>query len=274
MGAALLLGLLQGLTEWLPVSSQGVVTVAQTALLDRTLEEAVAYALWLHVGTACAALIALRREAWCVVRDAASAPLNPSPRLRFLVIGTVVSTAVGVPLLLGLGEISDRIGAAGMGVVGLLMVATGALQLWRPSGNRHSRESGNPQAAQTQGRTEPTTVDALVAGAAQGLAALPGLSRSGLTVAALLGRRLERGEALVLSYLMSIPASLGAGLLALADGGAASTWPALAAAGVACVVGLVTIRALLAFAQRVNLGGFVMAAGVVMAAGAAWQVVG
>ena len=102
---------------------------------------------------------------------------------------------------------------------------------------------------------------------AQGLAALPGLSRSGLTIAALLGRRVERGEALVLSYLMSIPASLGTGVLALADGGAASTWPALAAAVVACVVGLVTIRALLAFAQRVNLGGFVVAAGVVMAAG-------
>ncbi len=261
MGAALLLGLLQGLTEWLPVSSQGVVTVAQTTLLDRTLSEAVAYALWLHIGTACAALIALRREAWGVVRYAASSPLHLSPRLRFLVIGTVVSAAIGVPLLLALGEISDRLGAAGMGAVGLLMVVTGALQLWRPG-----------EAA--QGRTEPTTVDALAAGAAQGLAALPGLSRSGLTIAALLGRRVERGEALVLSYLMSIPASLGAGLFALADGGAASTWPALAAAAVACVVGLVTIRALLAFAQRVNLGGFVVAAGVVMAAGAVWQVVG
>ena len=77
-------------------------------------------------------------------------------------------------------------------------------------------------------------MDALVAGVAQGLAALPGLSRSGLTVAALLGRRVERGEALVLSYLMSIPASLGAGLFAVVDGGAASTWPALAAAAVAC----------------------------------------
>ena len=108
---------------------------------------------------------------------------------------------------------------------------------------------------------EPTAVDALVAGVAQGLAALPGLSRSGLTVAALLGRRVERGEALVLSYLMSIPASLGAGLFAIVDGGAASTWPTLAAAAVACGVGLATIRAVLAFAQRVNLGGFVIAAG-------------
>ena len=97
MGVALLLGLLQGLTEWLPVSSQGVVTVAQTALLDRTLSEAVAYALWLHAGTACAALVALRREAWGVVRDAIAAPLSPSPQLRFLVIGAVVSAVVGIP---------------------------------------------------------------------------------------------------------------------------------------------------------------------------------
>ena len=111
-------------------------------------------------------------------------------------------------------------------------------------------------------------------GVAQGLAALPGLSRSGLTIAALLGRRIERGEALVLSYLMSIPASLGAGVFALVDGGVASTWPALAAAVVAFGVGLVTIRALLAFAQRVNLGGFVAATGAVMVAGAVWQAVG
>ena len=261
MGAALLLGLLQGLTEWLPVSSQGVVTVAQTALLDRTLSEAVAYALWLHAGTACAALVALRREAWGVLRDAIAAPSSPPPRLRFLVIGTVVSAVVGIPLLLALGEVSDWLGAAGMGVVGLLMIVTGALQLWRPG-----------EAA--QGRTEPTTVDALAVGVAQGLAALPGLSRSGLTIAALLGRRIERGEALVLSYLMSIPASLGAGVFALVDGGVVSTWPALAAAVVAFGVGLVTIRAVLAFAQRVNLGGFVVATGAVMVAGAAWQVVG
>lgn len=261
MGAALLLGLLQGLTEWLPVSSQGVVTVAQTALLDRTLSEAVAYALWLHAGTACAALVALRREAWGVVRDAIAAPLSPSPRLRFLVIGAVVSAVVGIPLLLALGEVSDRLGAAGMGVVGVLMIVTGALQLWCPG-----------EAA--QGRTEPTTVDALAVGVAQGLAALPGLSRSGLTIAALLGRRIERGEALVLSYLMSIPASLGAGVFALVDGGVVSTWPALVATAVAFGVGLVTIRALLAFAQRVNLGGFVAVTGAVMVAGAVWQVVG
>ena len=148
-----------------------------------------------------------------------------------------------------------------MGVVGVLMIVTGALQLWRPR-------------ARSESRTEPTAVDGLTAGAAQGLAALPGLSRSGLTIAALLGRRIERGEALVLSYLMSIPASLGAGMFALAEGGVASSWPALAAAVVAFGVGLVTIRALLAFAQRVNLGGFVAATGAVMVAGAVWQAVG
>ena len=261
MDEALLLGILQGLTEWLPISSQGVVTVAQSALLDRPLSEAVAFALWLHAGTACAALLALRREAWGVLRDAASAPLRPSPRLRFLAIASVVSAAIGLPLLLALGEFSERLGALGMGGVGLLMMVTGGIQLWRP------RESA-------LSRMEPTVVDALIAGVAQGLAALPGLSRSGLTVAALLGRRVERGEVLVLSYLMSIPASLGAGLFAIVDGGAASTWPALAAAAVACGVGLATIRALLAFAQRVNLGGFVVAAGAVTLAGAAWQALG
>ena len=61
--------------------------------------------------------------------------------------------------------------------------------------------------------------DALVAGVAQGFAVLPGLSRSGLTVAALLSRRIERKEALVLSFLMSVPVSLGAALYASLDTG-------------------------------------------------------
>ena len=126
MDAALLLGILQGLTEWLPISSQGVVALVQSALLDRPLSEAVAFALWLHAGTACAALLALRREAWGVLRDAASAPLRPSPRLRFLAIATVVSAVIGLPLLLALGELSESLGALGMGRRGPLDDGVGA----------------------------------------------------------------------------------------------------------------------------------------------------
>ena len=263
---ALLLGVLQGVTEWLPVSSQGVVTLVHAALFDRPLSEAAAYALWLHVGTSLAALLALRHRVRDVLCDAIGGWRNPAPQLRFLAVATLASAIVGVPLLLAFGELSERVGALGMTVVGLALLVTGALQL--------RRGKGDAAAGDARGRDDLTTTDALLAGVAQGLAALPGLSRSGLTVAALLGRRIDRSEALALSYLMSIPASLGAGLFALADGGVALAWPVLLAAAVACGVGLLTIRALLAFAQRVNLGGFALAAGALTLAAAIWGVVG
>ncbi len=92
----------------------------------------------------------------------------------------------------------------------------------------------------------------MLAGIAQGFAALPGLSRSGLTVSALLARQVDRREALVLSFLMSIPASLGAGLFSAREGGSLEAGSALAAMIVAAVVGLLTIRILLSVVERVN----------------------
>ena len=113
--------------------------------------------------------------------------------------------------------------------------------------------------------------DGLLAGVSQGLAVIPGLSRSGLTVAALLWRGFDRREALVLSFLMSVPASLAAAAFAVLDGAFAVTAEALVGAAVAFCTGLLTIKLLVAVAERVNLAAFVMIAGAAIAAGAVWQ---
>src|SRR5688572_19312213 len=65
----MLLGFIQGVAEWIPVSSEGAVAAAYSALEGGTLEEAVGYALWLHIGTVPAAVIALRREIWGLVME-------------------------------------------------------------------------------------------------------------------------------------------------------------------------------------------------------------
>ena len=254
-----LLGLLQGVTEWLPVSSQGVVTVAANRLFDLEVGEAVAFALWLHVGTSIAAAVAFRRELVRLAREAAADPLHPSPLLKFLVLATVVSAVIGLPLLLALDDISDAFGAAAMAAVGALMVVTGLVQTRRP-------------VVGIRDRAQLTAVDALVAGIAQGFAALPGLSRSGLTVAVLLGRRVDRAEALTLSFLMGIPAALAAALLAGFESGVLRTADGLVGAAVAFAVGLASIKALLAVARRVNFALFVVLVGVAVLLGAAWEV--
>jgi undecaprenyl-diphosphatase len=145
-----------------------------------------------------------------------------------------------------------------MGLIGLMMFITGALQL-------RKREEG------TRDQNEVNVWDAIIAGVAQGFAVLPGLSRSGLTVAALLYRKIDRREALVLSFLMSVPVSLGAGLYTSIDSGLLASGEALLAMAVAAVVGLLTIKLLLVVAQRVNFGLFVIIAGVAILAGALWQ---
>ncbi len=257
---AVLLGFLQGLSEWLPVSSEGIVAVAYSQLEGEPLDEAIGYALWLHVGTVPAALIALRREAAILVRDLFAEPLSPSPLLLFLVVSTIVSVGAALPLAYLLDGLSALVGASAMGVVGLLMLATGAFQL-------------TGQERDQRDRTMLAMPDAVLAGLAQGLAVLPGLSRSGLSVAALIGRGIEKREALMLSFLMSIPASIGAAIFAVADSRVVVSAEMIVAALVAFVVGLATIRTLLSFAQRVNLGLFVVLVGATMIGAAALIIV-
>ena len=258
MTTAVLLGVLQGVAEWLPVSSEGLVAAAYSLLEGESLDEAVGYALWLHVGTMPAALVVLRREGAALAREVWRWPKQPSSLLLFLVVSTLLSMAVALPLVLLLGELSGLVGASAMGLVGVLMLVTGALQV----------RGGRPG---DRDRTRLALPDALLAGVAQGLSVLPGFSRSGLTVAALLGRGVDKREALVVSFLMSIPASAAAATYAVLSSGFALSAEAVAAAAVAFVVGLAAIRALLAFAQRVNLGLFVLLVGLAMTGAAVWD---
>jgi undecaprenyl-diphosphatase len=256
MWQGIILGVLQGVTEWLPISSQGTVTIVNNLLFDSTLADALTFALWLHLGTSLSALFVFRREIRAMFAEFFRDPKHPSPLFRYLVVATITSAAIGFPLLLLITELSNSYGLIAMGLVGVFMLITGALQLRRKSEG-------------TRGQPEINAIDGLVAGIAQGFAVLPGFSRSGLTVAALLYRKVDRREALILSFLMSVPVSLGAATYTSIDGGFYASQTALVAMGVAAVVGLVTIKGLIAVAQRINFAMFVIVAGAAILAGAA-----
>ena len=256
MATAAVLGFLQGLVEWLPVSSEGVVAGVYALIFDASLDDAVRFALWLHVGTVPSVLIALRRDIIDIVREFLTRPQTPSPTVRFLVVATLVSGVVGLPLLLALSDISSLGGTAATGLIGCFMLVTGYVQLRRrEESDEHVREELN-------------LVDSLLVGVAQGFSVIPGLSRSGMTVAVLLSRRVDAKHALTLSFLLSVPASLAASIYVGIDSGLVFEWDAILAAGVAFAVGLVTIRGLMAVAMRVNFGWFVVAMGAFMMAGA------
>lgn len=245
---ALLLGVAQGLLEWLPVSSEGQIALVLVVLTDLDAGDAVSLGLFLHAGTAIAAVLYYRRrvatllrEAWPPRRAAAS------DELRFYLVGTVVSVVVAGAAYVALMDLASALsGAAFVAVIGALLIVTGLL----------------PRRAEG-GRRDPTEGDAVLVGVLQGLAILPGVSRSGVTVGALLLRNHDPTAAFRLSFLLGVPASLGAGVLAVGDHGVASLRPAAAAAALlaSAVVGYLAVGALVAVAQRVDFRGVCLALG-------------
>jgi undecaprenyl-diphosphatase len=244
---ALLVGVVQGLLEWLPVSSQGNVSLVLTVVGDLDPAVAVDLALFVQVGTVTAAATYYREDVADAVRTipgwrprTAYAPGNAEA--TFLVLASAATGVVGIPLYFTLREAAAGLaGGLFVALIGALLVVTGLLQ----------RAS---EAVDVAGRETPTLRDTLLVGALQGFAILPGISRSGTTVSVLLLRGYEGPVSLRLSFLLSIPASLGAAALVLApSGGLHGISPPAAGVALAssAVVGYLTIDALMRFVERV-----------------------
>jgi undecaprenyl-diphosphatase len=263
---ALIAGILQGIFEWLPISSEGNVAVFLTAV-GSSPAAAVQFSLFLHVGTALSASVYYReeiRESLRVAPEwrAADAFDGETADLSFLVLATLASFCVGLLAYLTLDHVVDELsGGLFVAVVGVLLVATGAFQ-------RLADERA------VSARSTPNVVDALLVGALQGLAVLPGVSRSGTTVGALLLRGHDGPASFRLSFLLSVPAALGAGALTVIDEGeipSVELVPALVALVAAAVVGYLTIDALMRVVERVDfwavcvgLGGLAVVGGVAL----------
>lgn len=240
---AALLGAVQGALEWLPVSSEGALALARTAVGDTALE-ATQFALFLHVGTAVAATVYYRADIRTLLGnvrewrpETAFAPAGAD--LSFVVLAMATSFATGGIAYLSLEElVSTLSGGAFVALIGALLVVTGLIQyVAEGSGGR---------------RADPDAVDAVLVGALQGLAILPGVSRSGTTVSALLLRGHDGEGSLRLSFLLSIPAALAAGVLVLLETGLPGIEPvaAVVALAVSAVVGYLTVGTLVALVRK------------------------
>ena len=241
---ALIVGAVQGLLEWLPVSSEGAIALALTALSTDP-DAATRYALALHAGTALAAAAYYRGTLLALLRTVPAwrprTALSETADLTFYVLATLVSGVTGVTGYLFLEELTSAVaGGVFVALVGALLVGTGLLMYTAQSRARQFRE-------------RPDLVDAVLVGLLQGLAVLPGVSRSGTTVSALLLRGHDGPASLQLSFVLSVPAAAGAGLLALADGGLGAIDPGTAALALAvsAVVGYLAVDALTRLVERV-----------------------
>lgn len=244
---ALVVGFLQGIFEWLPVSSEGNITILLTAI-GTSPSAAVSLALFLHAGTALSATIYYRDELMDALGTLpdwrpSSAFEEQTALISFLGVATLVSGAIGVSVYLTLqAVIAEFPGELIVALIGLLLVVTGLLQRYADR-------------VMVETTRSPSLVDALLIGVLQGLAILPGVSRSGTTVSALLLRGYEGSTAFRLSFMLSIPASLGGGLLGLLGRQGASGIDLVAggtALLVAALTGLVTIDALMRLVRRIS----------------------
>jgi len=260
---AVVVGILQGIIEWLPVSSQGNLALALTALGSDP-EMALQLALFLQLGTTVSAATYYREE----LREAAEAVSGWRPGrafddrnrvLSFLVVASLCTGLVGVPVyVLAVDLASELAGSAFIVAIGALLVLTGLLQIASESLALGVRE-------------EPTAVDSVIVGLAQGLTVLPGVSRSGTTTSVLLFRNYAAPSAFRLSFLLSVPASLGGAALTVAGaGGLPGIAPSAAAVALvtSAVVGYAAIDLLLRVVERVpfwavcfGLGGLAIAGG-------------
>jgi undecaprenyl-diphosphatase len=260
---AVLAGIVQGVVEWLPISSQGNLALVLTAV-GTDPESAIQLALFLQVGTTLSAATYYREEILTAVRaapgwrpDAAYEAQNAL--ISYVVVACLVTGLVGIPLYILAVDIAGELtGGVFVGVIGVLLVLTGVVQL-------------RSESVSMGGRELPTLVDSVLVGAVQGVAILPGISRSGVTTSALLFRSYDPPEAFRLSFLLSIPASLGAAALTVAGAGGLpgiSPTAALVALAVSALVGYAAIDIIMRVVERVpfwqvcfGLGGVAIAGG-------------
>ena len=218
---ALALAVLQGLTEFLPVSSSGHLAVAGRlfAILRGepigTADDAEAgglfFAVMLHVGTLGAIVVYYRRTALASARgfiDGGGEDATPTRRAvvraaLLAVVATLPAVVVGLTLKDAVEEAFTSLAVPGFG---FLVTAT-LLYLTSRGGER----------AAPKGPAETSWLDALLVGLAQAMAITPGISRSGSTIAAALALGFSRTWAVGFSLLMAVPAILGAAVLEIKD---------------------------------------------------------
>lgn len=190
---AIILGLIQGLTEFLPVSSSGHLVLFQN--LFGIKEATQAFTVILHVATLIAVFVYYWKDIWALIR-------RPFQRTTALLVAGTIPTVI---IALLFNDTFNAIFGQGK-FIGFNFLFTGLILLYADT-----RRGGHKKIRNM------SIFDALVVGTMQGVAILPAVSRSGMTISTCLARGMNREDAARFSFLLSIPAILGGMVLTIKD---------------------------------------------------------
>ena len=254
--AAVLLGLIQGIAEFLPISSSGHLSILQNLFGVNTAEGHMLFDVLLHFGTLISVCVVYRRDIVDMVREFIGMLgdiKNPgsgreaSVPTRRLIIMIIVSTLPLLAVMLVKDYIEQLYYSTAF--VGFGLILTGCMLYVSDkmiSGRKNEKTM--------------TVKDALIIGLCQAVATIPGISRSGATITAGIATGQNREFAVRYSFLISLPAIVGACILSIIDAVKAGSDVAFLAyalgAAVAAVVGIFAIKLVNALAQKGKFGMF------------------
>ncbi len=246
---AALLALIQGLTEFLPVSSQAHLVLY--SLFTGTDYQGLDFDIILHAGSLVAVMAYFRAELWAMARDwtgsVAGGRATADSRLAWLIIIATIPAGIFGLLFKDAAEVALRSPL----IMGSALIGFGLLLGWADWRHRGQRDEYSL-----------TVRDAVIIGLAQALALIPGTSRSGITITAALFLGMNRESAARFSFLLSVPIIAAAGLLGVRSvigNGMQTELPVLAVGFVVALISTYAcIHYFLAFIRRIGMQPFVI----------------
>ncbi len=248
---AVILGIVEGLTEFLPISSTGHLTITAKLLgLDIASKDVTGFTAVIQVGAILAVVLYFAKDIWTIARAWVLGLFKAEYRGSFdhrmgwyVIVGSI---PIGIVGLLAKDLITGPLRS--LWVVGAALILWSGVMLYAERVGKQDR-----------GEKQLTMKDAIIVGVVQCFALIPGVSRSGATISAGLVRGLDRVTATRLSFFFSIPALLAAGAYELKDalGGSIEVGPLVVGTVVSFVVAYGTVAWLLKFVAHHSIGAFV-----------------
>ncbi|MFX1420062.1 MAG: undecaprenyl-diphosphate phosphatase [Promethearchaeota archaeon] len=265
----IIIAILQGFFEWLPISSSGQTMIVSMNIFGISANQAFSLTIWLHLGTTLAVLLKFRTDFIKIFKAFIPKAYQVEELIikkrNWLIYATLGTGITAIPLYFIFKVIISGIFTPIQGdlitlIVSGLLIITGIVLL------KTRKLFGKITIEEVP--KDSIFKDSLVSGLIQGVSILPGISRSGVTVSAILLEKYNQDNALRLSFLISVPAAIGSIIADIIFGegsilGTINPFIIIIITLISFVVGYLTIEVLLHIAQKINFGYFCVIYGII-----------